>query len=89
MGIFYGDNVELWDVELENTGDTERILSVFSYAEFSYHHIMLDNQNFQMSLYCAGSSYEQVGFLDMAHFSRVFKKQTGQSANKYRNSISA
>ena len=26
--------------------------------EFSFHHIMIDNQNFQMSLYCAGSSYE-------------------------------
>ena len=28
------------------------------YMEFSFHHIMIDNQNFQMSLYCAGSSYE-------------------------------
>ena len=26
--------------------------------EFSFHHIMIDNHNFQMSLYCAGSSYE-------------------------------
>ena len=29
-----------------------------SYMQFSFHHIMIDNQNFQMSLYCAGSSYE-------------------------------
>lgn len=36
-----------------------------------------------------GDIAEQVGFLDMAHFSRVFKKQTGQSANEYRNSISS
>lgn len=28
---------------------------------------------------------EQVGFLDMGHFSRVFKKITGVSANEYRN----
>ena len=28
---------------------------------------------------------EQVGFLDMAHFARVFKKHTGMSANEYRN----
>ncbi|MCR5671851.1 MAG: response regulator [Butyrivibrio sp.] len=28
---------------------------------------------------------EQVGFLDMAHFSRVFKKHVGVSANEYRN----
>ncbi len=27
----------------------------------------------------------EVGFLDMAHFSRVFKKQVGISANEYRN----
>lgn len=30
---------------------------------------------------------EEVGFLDVAHFSRVFKKQTGISANEYRNSV--
>lgn len=30
---------------------------------------------------------EQVGFSDLAHFSRVFKKQEGVSANEYRNSI--
>ena len=28
---------------------------------------------------------EMVGFLDVAHFSRVFKKITGVSANEYRN----
>lgn len=28
---------------------------------------------------------EQVGFLDVAHFSRVFKKQAGCSPNEYRN----
>lgn len=28
---------------------------------------------------------EMVGFLDVAHFSRVFKKQEGISANEYRN----
>ena len=53
-----GDAVELWDVTIENTGDRPRDLSVFSYLEFSFHHIAIDNQNFQMSLYCAGSSYE-------------------------------
>ena len=34
-----------------------------------------------------GEISEQVGFLDMAHFSRVFKKQEGVSANEYRNKI--
>lgn len=32
-----------------------------------------------------GEIAEKVGFLDMAHFSRVFKKITGVSANEYRN----
>lgn len=52
------DAVELWDVKIKNTTDETRRLSVFSYLEFSFHHVMIDNQNFQMSLYCAGSSYE-------------------------------
>lgn len=32
-----------------------------------------------------GDIAEQVGFVDMAHFSRVFKKWVGVSANEYRN----
>lgn len=32
-----------------------------------------------------GDVAERVGFLDIAHFSRVFKKYTGMSANEYRN----
>lgn len=34
-----------------------------------------------------GDIADEVGFLDMAHFSRVFKKQVGISANEYRNNI--
>ena len=49
--------VELWDVVLKNTGNRPRRLSVFSYIEFSFHHILMDNQNFQMSLYASGSGY--------------------------------
>ncbi|HXX63870.1 MAG TPA: N,N'-diacetylchitobiose phosphorylase [Bacteroidota bacterium] len=52
------DDVELWDVRIRNTGKRERKLSVFSYLEFSFHHIEIDNQNLQMSLYASGSSYE-------------------------------
>ena len=51
------DTVELWDVRIKNKGNTLRKISVFSYCEFSFHHIDMDNQNFQMSLYAAGSSY--------------------------------
>lgn len=36
-----------------------------------------------------GDIAEKVGFVDMAHFSRVFKKIIGISANEYRNSIAA
>lgn len=34
-----------------------------------------------------GEIGEMVGFIDMAHFSRVFKKIVGTSANNYRNQI--
>lgn len=34
-----------------------------------------------------GDIADMVGFLDMAHFSRVFKRQTGLSANEFRNSL--
>jgi N,N'-diacetylchitobiose phosphorylase len=52
------DDVELWDVVIGNTGSTPRRLSVFAYVEFSFHHIEIDNQNLQMSLYASGSSYK-------------------------------
>ncbi len=51
------DDVELWDVHIHNLSDRPRRLSVFSYVEFSFHHIQIDNQNLQMSLYASGSSY--------------------------------
>lgn len=53
-----GEDVELWDVKIKNEDDKPRNLSVFSYCEFSFHHINIDNLNFQMSMYCAGSDYE-------------------------------
>ena len=51
------DDVELWDVRIGNKGDKPRKISVFAYVEFSFHHIEIDNQNLQMSLYASGSSY--------------------------------
>lgn len=58
LSVPIGDDLELWDVKIKNEDQVPRKLQVFSYCEFSFHHIMIDNQNFQMSLYCAGSSYE-------------------------------
>ena len=58
LSVPIGEAVELWDVSIENTTDRVRNISVFTYLEFSFHHIAIDNQNFQMSLYCAGSSCE-------------------------------
>ncbi len=59
LSIPLEDQVELWDVVIKNEDTKPRDLSVFSYCEFSFHHIAIDNQNYQMSLYCAGSSYEK------------------------------
>lgn len=52
------DSVELWDVKIKNEDSKPRKLNLFSYCEFSFHHITVDNQNFQMSLYSSGSSYQ-------------------------------
>ena len=52
-----GEDTLIWDVVIKNLDDRKRTLDVFSYAEFSFHHIAIDNMNFQMSLYCAGSEY--------------------------------
>ncbi len=57
MSIPIGDNALVWDVNVRNDSDRVRELDIFTYAEFSFHHVPIDNQNFQMSLYCAGSDY--------------------------------
>ncbi|MDO4274733.1 MAG: amylo-alpha-1,6-glucosidase [Eubacteriales bacterium] len=58
MSVAMDDPVEIWDVRIKNEDDHPRNLSVFSYLEFSFHHIEMDNKNFQMSMYATGSSYE-------------------------------
>ena len=62
-----GEDVELWDVKIKNTSKKERSISVFSYCEFSFHLVEIDNQNFQMSLYCAGSDYKN-GVIEYDNF---------------------
>jgi len=51
------EDVELWDVVIRNRGERERKLSLFSYLEWSFQHVEIDNQNLQMSLYASGSNY--------------------------------
>ena len=67
MFIPRGEAVELWDVTLQNRSGRPRRLSVYSYVEFSFHQIPIDNQNFQMSLYCAGCDCED-GIIDYELF---------------------
>ncbi|MDR1215757.1 MAG: N,N'-diacetylchitobiose phosphorylase [Treponema sp.] len=62
-----GEAVELWDVKITNNSEKERDLSLFGYMEFSFHHIEMDNKNFQMSLYACGSSYKD-GIIEMDPF---------------------
>ncbi len=68
------DPVELWDVKIRNTGSIPRKLSIFSYLEFSYHHIEMDNKNYQMSNYATGSSYEN-GIIEYDLFYEEFGYQ--------------
>jgi N,N'-diacetylchitobiose phosphorylase len=82
------DPVEIWDVKLRNDSNRKRRLSVFGYAEFSFHHITIDNQNFQMSLYCAGSSFKDgIIELDLFYEEKGFQYFTangiGESAENF------
>ncbi len=53
-----GEDAEVWDVVIKNDSDKPRTISAFSFVEFSFSHIQSDNQNHQMSLYSAGTSYK-------------------------------
>ncbi|MFC1507934.1 GH36-type glycosyl hydrolase domain-containing protein [Pseudomonadota bacterium] len=54
-----GEDAEVWDVVIKNDSGKPRTISAFSFVEFSFSHIQSDNQNHQMSLYSAGTSYEE------------------------------
>ncbi|HHP0461127.1 TPA: GH36-type glycosyl hydrolase domain-containing protein [Vibrio harveyi] len=54
-----GEDAEVWDVVIKNTSDKPRTISAFSFVEFSFSHIQSDNQNHQMSLYSAGTAYNE------------------------------
>ena len=74
MSVAMDDPVEIWDVRIRNNSDRLRKLSVFSYLEFSFHQIPMDNQNFQMSMYASGSSYED-GIIEYDLFYEEFGYQ--------------
>lgn len=62
------DPVEIFDVIIKNASDRTRTLSVYGYVEFSFHHIDIDNQNFQMSLYATGAQEENGAVLCEYHY---------------------
>ena len=62
------DPVEIFDVRLRNDSDRPRTVDVTGYVEFSFHSIDIDNQNFQMSLYCAGSYLENGAAVCELHY---------------------
>ena len=62
------DPVEIFDVRVENQSDRPRHIDVTGYVEFSFHNIDIDNQNFQMSLYCAGSFPENGAAICELHY---------------------
>ena len=62
------DPVEIFDVRLRNDSARPRTIDVTGYVEFSFHSIDLDNQNFQMSLYCAGSFMESGAAICELHY---------------------
>ena len=74
MSVAMDDPVEIWDVRIKKNSDRTRKLSVFSYLEFSFHQIAMDNQNFQMSMYASGSSYED-GIIECDLFYEEFGYQ--------------
>ena len=74
MSVAMDDPVEIWDVKIKNNSDRPRKISVFSYLEFSFHQIAMDNQNFQMSMYASGSSYED-GIIECDLFYEEFGYQ--------------
>lgn len=74
MSVAMDDPVEIWDVKIRNTSGRPRKISVFSYLEFSFHQIAMDNQNFQMSMYASGSSYED-GIIECDLFYEEFGYQ--------------
>lgn len=62
------DPVEIFDVRLRNDSDRPRTLSVYGYVEFSFHHIEMDQENFQMSLYATGADYRDGAALCEYHY---------------------
>ena len=50
--------IEIWELEVENTSNTERDLSLFTYAEWCFWDMNQDLTNFQYILYTCRMDYE-------------------------------
>jgi N,N'-diacetylchitobiose phosphorylase len=53
-----GKNIEFWEVELENTSNEKKDISIFSYAEWCFWDMNQDLTNFQYILYTCRMGYE-------------------------------
>lgn len=74
LSVPRGENVLLWDIKIQNQDERARTLSLFSFCEFSFHAVASDNQNFQMSMYCAGADYQD-GVIEQYLFYEPGKEQ--------------
>lgn len=75
--------VSQWHLsKLLNRHTGQSFSELLNHARIDQAKILLKNPALRI-----GDVAEEVGFLDLAHFSRVFKKVTGVSANEYRNKM--
>ena len=57
------ENLEVWSVKIKNNGNKPRKISVFSYLEFAFLWLILDNYYFQYSLYASTNTCKD-GIID-------------------------
>lgn len=77
--------VSQWHLsKLLNKHTGQSFSDLLNHARIEHAKVLLADSSLRV-----GDVAEEVGFADLAHFSRVFKKQEGVSANEYRNSVLA
>ena len=73
--------VSQWHLsKLLNRHTGQSFSDILNHCRIEHAKKLLENPSLRI-----GDISDAVGFLDLAHFSRVFKKQEGMSANEWRN----